>query len=125
LIIIGKKLKQKQDEAKIILSVSQSLAKSRTSQRYSGGKTDDVKRNVISTDSKYLDLYMSKKSLDKDEDNEYMPLKPSQYMLENPMDNHADAYIEADSSDDEQNIRKIVHHFINLTYIFRPERCFP
>ena len=66
---------------------------------------------MISTDSKYLDQYMSKKSserLSKPEssDNEYMPLKPTQYMLENPMEKHGHGYMHPDSSEETPDIRK-------------------
>lgn len=58
---------------------------------------------------------MSKKSLNKEE-MEYMPLKPTQYMLEDPMLTHQPHYADPESEEDHQNISKFSFRILVFYY---------
>ena len=91
-----KKTQKKQEVLKSI-PVAESVAKSRykTSTEEDITDTESKNKKVISLDSKvqgsllqgkcYLKLRVSLESNKDDEENEYMLLKPTHYMLDNPM----------------------------------------
>ena len=53
---------------------------------------------------------MSWKSLNKEEI-KYMPLKPTQYMLENPMLNHGPHFADPESKEGQHNISKLYQSY--------------
>lgn len=62
-------------------------------------------------------MYLSKKSSERvsqpeSSDNEYMPLKPTQYMLENPMDKHGHGYMHPESSEEAPDISMLTLFFL-------------
>lgn len=85
---IDKQRKLKKAEAKIQLSIPESIINS----RYRESQEQEENKIGInmkyegeeSTDSKYIEQYLSRNYKDEGESNEYMPLKPTPYMLEKP-----------------------------------------
>lgn len=100
--------KQKKDEARIVLRVSQSVTKSSRYEEKSESEID----NVLSSKSKRYDQRSSQNKDLKESYEEYMPLKPTQYMLENPMYMHQGApYQQEESSEENAKISKKMLYF--------------